>query len=132
MTRRVIAAEAPDVDEVSVVLADDALLASLNHTYRGKPRTTDVLAFPDDSVAPYRHLGEVIISTDRAVAQAPRYRHDVAAELTRLLVHGLLHLVGYEHGTPAGRRRMRRAEHTHVERLAAWTDRLRARFVEIT
>ncbi len=132
MTRRIVVAEAPDVDEVSVVLGDDALLASLNEMYRGKPRPTDVLAFPSDSLGPHRHIGEVIISTDRAIAQAPRYRHDVADELTRLLVHGLLHLLGYEHDTSAGRRRMRLAERAHVERLRAWIERLRGRLTEIT
>ena len=56
------------------------------------------------------YLGDVVISMDRARAQAPRYRHDVEAELARLLVHGVLHLLGYDHHAPRDGRAMKAAE----------------------
>jgi probable rRNA maturation factor len=131
MTRRVARAEAPEADEVDVVLADDAVLHELNARYRGKDRATDVLAFPGAGPGPFRHLGEVVISTDRAIAQARSLDHSIADEVSRLLVHGILHLTGYEHDTPAGRRAMRDAERRHVERLAEWIERLRDRYAEV-
>jgi probable rRNA maturation factor len=132
MVQRVVLAETDAVDEVSVVIADDDLLADLNARYRNLPRTTDVLAFPMDETGPHRLLGEVVISSDRVLVQAPRYRHRPADEMARVLVHGLLHLLGYEHKTTAGRRRMREAERGHLRRLAPWIDRLAERYRSVT
>jgi len=132
MARRVVEAETDTVDEVSVVIGDDGLLADLNARYRNLARTTDVLAFPMEEAGPYRLLGEVVISSDRVLVQAPRYRHRPADEMARLLVHGLLHLLGFEHKTPAGRRRMRAAEASHLGRLAPWTERLAERYRSVT
>lgn len=120
--------EAAGADEVGVVLADDEVLRALNARYRNVNRPTDVLAFPGEGPGPYRHLGEVVISTDRAEEQAVRYAHGVADEVARLLVHGLLHLVGYEHHTATGRRAMRRTEAVHLDRLEPWIQRLRERY----
>jgi len=129
MARRVVARERPDVEELSVVLAGDELLAELNERYRGKRGPTDVLSFPYlDEVSAVRHLGEVFISVERAHEQARRRRILLADEIVRLLVHGLLHLLGHEHDTDAGRRRMKRAEERHLETLAPWIERLRARY----
>jgi probable rRNA maturation factor len=127
MVRQVVRTERDDVDEVSVVLADDPVLEDLNRRFRGKPRPTDVLAFPGEAPGPYRHLGEVIISTDRALAQAPTYAHPVADELARLLVHGLLHLLGYDHDSAPTRRQMREAEDRHLQALHPWIAKLRER-----
>ncbi len=128
IVRRVVEAEDPDVDEVDVVIADDALLADLNARFRNKPRTTDVLSFPGSEVGPHRHLGEVVVSSDRVIEQAPRHRHPVEDEMARLIVHGLLHLLGYEHDTTSGRRTMRRAERVHLDRLRPWIDKLGVRY----
>jgi rRNA maturation RNase YbeY len=128
MVRRIVRIEAPETDEVGVVLADDAAMRELNARYRGKDRPTDVLAFPGGGPGPHRHLGEVVISTERAIAQAAAHSDTVADEVARLLVHGLLHLVGHEHDTSAGRRAMRRAESEHLARLEPWIERLRARY----
>ncbi|MFN3285245.1 MAG: rRNA maturation RNase YbeY [bacterium] len=90
--------------EVSVVLADDATVRSLNRAYRGKDRTTDVLAFPQDGAGGL--LGDVVISVQQAARQARRARHPLAREVALLAVHGTLHLLGYEDETPHGRRAM--------------------------
>lgn len=110
------------------MLGDDALLADLNARYRGKPVPTDVLSFAAPEENAFRHLGEVVISTDRAIEQAPRFDNSVAEEVVRLLVHGLLHLLGHEHDTAGGRRRMTAAEHRHRDLLRPWIDRLEARY----
>ena len=96
-----------------MVLVDDATMAMLNQTYRGVAAPTDVLAFPMLE-GRFRHispdvLGDVVISTETAQRQAPA-AGDLRGELACLLVHGILHLVGYDHGTAAGRRDMWRKQ----------------------
>lgn len=94
--------------EVSVALVSDAVIRRLNRRYLRRDRPTDVLAFPLAPLGPNprkphgsdrggnRHLGEVIISTDRARAQARSAGHPMRAELALLAVHGVLHLLGYD------------------------------------
>lgn len=90
--------------ELTLVISDDEMVHALNRTYRGVDAPTDVLAFggatPDFVMAPdsVSYLGDVIISYPRAVEQA-RGRHTPAEELVLLVVHGVLHLLGYDHGT---------------------------------
>lgn len=94
--------------ELSVLLTDDATIHALNRTHRGKDRPTDVLAFPLDwetSEAP-ELLGDVVISLDTAARQARARRRPLAEEVRFLLAHGLLHLVGYDHGTVPEKREM--------------------------
>lgn len=103
--------------ELSIRLADDEVLRRLNLQYRGMDKPTDVLSFGGDGfrdghrVAPSpapRHqaaaqaseyLGDIAISMDRCTGQAQLAGHPVDAELTLLVVHGTLHLLGYDHGT---------------------------------
>jgi probable rRNA maturation factor len=90
------------------MLVDDADIAALNRTYRGVAHPTDVLAFPMTegrfaTLAP-DCLGDVVISVETALRQAQR--HGLKAELALLLVHGILHLLGYDHGTLRDGRRM--------------------------
>jgi probable rRNA maturation factor len=90
------------------VLTDDAAIADLNRQYRRVAGPTDVLAFPMTE-GPFARLapeclGDVVISAETAARQADG--GDLGAELALLLVHGILHLVGYDHGTPGERRRM--------------------------
>jgi len=87
-------------------------MRNLNRSYRGIDAPTDVLAFPMGegefaSMNP-QILGDVVISIDRAQAQADRAGHALMAELRLLAVHGTLHLLGYEDETSSGRARMRR------------------------
>ncbi len=94
---------------LSVVLTDDAGIAELNRQFRGIDAPTDVLSFPqlDPSgpAAPLPEgeplpLGDVVVSLPRAEEQAREYGHSRERELGFLLVHGLLHLLGYDHETP--------------------------------
>ena len=85
-------------------------MAELNHAYRGVTGPTDVLAFPMTegrfgAVSPDL-LGDVVISAETAARQARDRGREVQGELALLLVHGILHLVGYDHGTATERRRM--------------------------
>lgn len=81
--------------EISVVLGDDKLLKKLNKEYRGVDKPTDVLAF---GLTPTL-LGEVIISIDAVKRQAEEYKHSFEKELSILLIHGVLHLLGYDHSS---------------------------------
>ena len=119
MARHVLAAEAvaPAV-EVEVVLADSDTVRNLNRLYRGKDEPTDVLSFaaregeafvesPDETPG----LGEIVICLPVAEAQASTAGRSVAGEVSHLLVHGLLHLLGYDHeDSEAESQRMRARE----------------------
>ena len=110
MGERALSALARPTAECSVSLVDDSAMAALNRTYRGKMGSTDVLAFPMTegrfgAVSPDL-LGDVVISAETAARQARDRGRDVQGELALLLVHGILHLVGYDHGTAEARRRM--------------------------
>lgn len=105
--------------EISLAIVGDGRMRKLNKIYRGKNRVTDVLAFANKSVMPYlakafprlkknqeiefvepaddiKRLGEVIICYPRVKKQAKRLGHSLEKELTILLIHGILHLLGYE------------------------------------
>ncbi len=86
---------------VSVTLCDDAFIHELNKIYRGIDKPTDVLSFAMKEGEPIHGepelLGDIIISIDTAEKQAPEIGHNITEEVTSLLVHGLLHLIGYDH-----------------------------------
>ncbi len=94
---------------VTVVLATDARVRKLNHEYRGKDYATDVLSFPDEDTPGVkgmkgiaRHLGDIVIARGVATRQAREAGHALATELRILALHGLLHLLGYDHERDAG------------------------------
>ena len=93
--------EGVDSSIFSIVFIDDEKMHELNKTYRGIDRTTDVLsfAFEDNNKLCYniRQLGEIFVSIPRMQQQAKEYGHSESRELSFLVVHGLLHLLGYEH-----------------------------------
>lgn len=103
---------AGDTAEVSLVIAGQEEVHRLNREYLGEDRPTDVLSFPmlpphaaDDPafVAPpdgLRHLGEVIVSHPQAAAQADEHGHPTTREVAILIIHGVLHLLGYDHAQP--------------------------------
>ncbi len=112
--------------ELSLSLVGDAEMHELNRRYRGKDRPTDVLAFPlyDPPVpADAASLGDVVISIDTATAAAAERRRPLATCLDELVIHGMLHLLGYDHEiSPAEERRMTRkarAVRTTIGTLAA-------------
>jgi rRNA maturation RNase YbeY len=98
--------------ELSVVLVSDAEMRRLNRRWRGRDRPTDVLSFPQDE-GRNGLLGDVVISLDTARRQAAEQGTTLGREADRLLIHGLLHLLGYDHErSPAEARRMQRRERT--------------------
>jgi probable rRNA maturation factor len=101
--------------EVAVALVSDRRMRRLNRSYRGVDRATDVLSFDAGAPAPapLRFLGDIVIATGVAVRQAREARHSVATEYRVLALHGLLHLLGYDHDRDGGlmarvERRLRR------------------------
>jgi probable rRNA maturation factor len=98
-----LTAQAAPPGEVSVRLTGDAVLRRLNRDFLGHDYATDVLSFP--AGAPGYH-GDLALSVPRARAQARAGGHPVVAELQLLLVHGTLHLLGFDHDTPRRRARM--------------------------
>ena len=85
--------------ELSIVLLNDPAMRKLNSQYRGKDCSTDVLAFPQDLSldVPEHLIVDVIISLQTAARQAKERESVLQNELVRLLIHGILHLVGYDH-----------------------------------
>jgi len=124
VARRVLEAEviSPST-EMGLLITDSKTVHKLNRIYRGVNKPTDVLAFqmtpgtnqeneglfvsPPDGI---RHLGEVVISYTQAVKQASEQGHDVMHELALLIVHGTLHLLGYDHELSEEEQRMRDKE----------------------
>ena len=82
-------------NEVNIIFVDDSFIQNLNQKFRGKDYPTDVLSFPFDVP---EFLGEIYISLDTANRQAKEYKHSLTREIAFLAVHGLLHLLGYDHG----------------------------------
>lgn len=112
--------------EVSLLVIGDAEVHRLNRDYRGKDRTTDVLSFGmtggdrEDFITPpdgMRHLGEVIVSYPQAERQARDAGHSVKDEMALLVVHGVLHLLGYDHECAADKRRMWRRQKAVLAKL---------------
>jgi probable rRNA maturation factor len=96
--------------ELSILLCDDDTIQELNRRYRKKNKPTDVLAFPmNEGPGPSPNpglLGDVVISLPTATRQAAEHDRPIIDEVTFLLAHGLLHLVGYDHATRREEREM--------------------------
>lgn len=90
--------------EVTIAVVPDTRIRTLNRTYRRKDRPTDVLSFPGEGT----YLGDIAIARGVAARQARRAGHSLGTELRVLALHGLLHLIGYDHERDSGR--MRRLE----------------------
>jgi probable rRNA maturation factor len=107
--RDLLAALAPKAESLGVRFASDREVRRANRSFRGKDKTTDVLSFPGED----GHLGDVLISVPQARRQAAEAGHPVPRELRVLLLHGILHCMGYDHETDQGEmerleRRLRR------------------------
>jgi probable rRNA maturation factor len=113
----------PDA-ELSILFIGDRAMRTLNRTWRGKDSTTDVLSFPlregrFPNIQP-EMLGDIVISLPVAARQAVEAGHPLSVELEQLLIHGLLHLLGYDHEQGLlEARRMKRKEQRLLKSLAA-------------
>ncbi|SDF24309.1 rRNA maturation RNase YbeY [Sporolituus thermophilus] len=116
--------------EVSVVLVDDEYIRELNRQYRGKDAPTDVLSFAlnegDEPVViddpAEQLLGDIVISLETAARQAEEFGHGSERELAYLTVHGMLHLLGYDHETEEARVEMRQEEEYILSQLGITRD----------
>jgi len=122
LVARVLAAEGVDNAESSVELVGERRIRALNAEHRGKDEVTDVLSFPLEDAGegpgrapaggpagPPRLLGDVVVCARQALRQARADALPPALELAVLLVHGTLHLLGYDHETDAGQMALRQA-----------------------
>jgi probable rRNA maturation factor len=105
----------PDGSEACVVLGNDALVRRLNARYRGKDAATNVLAFPfqrlpGGPIAAKAQLGDVVLAAETVLREADEQAIEPAHHLQHLVVHGLLHLLGYDHETGAAAEEMERLE----------------------
>lgn len=109
--------------ELSVVFASDQFMQTLNQTYRQRDYPTNVLAFPQhpavEGVPEASLLGDVVIALPTALREAHTLQQTLEARVVYLLLHGLLHLLGYDHEqSPAQRRAMERLERQTLTHLA--------------
>jgi len=107
------------VAALNVAIVDDAQIARLHQEYMDDPSPTDVLTFDlrDDADDPAVE-GEIVVSADTAYREARRRRLQPSEELTRYIIHGVLHLLGLRDATPQERRRMRREENRILDLLS--------------
>jgi probable rRNA maturation factor len=124
VVRRVIKEEGRSAKSLSIVLTDNRHIRDLNHEYLGRDGITDVISFPlEDLDWPGGHCsngginGEIIASAEQAVQQAQTTNTDPRAELMLYLVHGLLHLMGYDDRKPDQARQMHAREDALLEDL---------------
>ena len=132
LAERVLVAQGVSSEaELGLVIASQERVRQLNKSYLGQDRPTDVIAFsllsgqPAGDFPPFvqppdgvMHLGEVVISYPQAVVQAEEQGHSVKKELAILIIHGVLHLLGYEDEKPEPKRRMQAREKeilSHIE-----------------
>ncbi|MFW6308550.1 MAG: rRNA maturation RNase YbeY [bacterium] len=105
--------------EVSIALVNDENIKKLNQKYRNLNQPTDVLSFPlDDEL-----LGDIIISVETAYRQAEEYGHSFQREMSYLLTHGLLHILGYDHKNPGDKKQMRQKEERILSKFNLERDR---------
>jgi probable rRNA maturation factor len=110
---------APDAD-LTLVLTGDTQIQVLERDFMGNDAPTDVLSFPACETDPETgrsYLGDIIISVPRAEAQSIAAGHSLEAELSLLVIHGVLHLLGHDHGGTEDKARMWAAQSEVLERL---------------
>ena len=108
--------------DLSIVIDDDARLHELNKSFLGIDAPTDVLSFSSGEEDPdpetgRLYLGDIIISYPRAVEQSEAAGHAATAEIQLLVVHGVLHLLGYDHAEPDEKEAMWKAQKEIIDRL---------------
>jgi len=99
--------------EIELIITDNTAIAALNETHRDKAKPTDVLSFPMESTFPGIPLGSIVISADLVREKAAELGHTDNDELSLLFIHGLLHLLSFDHETDSGE--MRTKENALIE-----------------
>lgn len=96
--------------EIELIICSNDIIHNLNYEYRGVDHPTDVLSFPLESKLPMMPLGSIVISSDYANSKAKELGHTAQEESILLFVHGLLHLIGYDHEVDSGEMRAKEEE----------------------
>lgn len=103
---------------VSLVFADDAFVQTLNRDYRGKDKPTNVLSFPLPKVdAPMRPMGDIVLAFETVLKESKEQQKTLEEHLTHLLIHGALHLSGYDHIKDDEAKEMESLEIEKLEKL---------------
>ena len=98
-TRRVLRHLDVQASDLAIAFVSDDAMRAMNKRFRHKDKTTDVLTFPGDEPT---HLGDIVISIDQARRQSVDEKHSLATEVRYLILHGILHSLGYDHETDDG------------------------------
>ncbi len=101
--------------EIDITLCNNKTIQRYNYTYRGVNNITDVLSFPITSKFENMPLGSIIISMDKVLEKSNEFKHSIDEELALLFIHGLLHLLGFDHETDNGE--MRKKEKDLIEKF---------------
>jgi probable rRNA maturation factor len=117
LVRAVLAGEDVADAEISLAFVDNATIQALNKRYLDHDEPTDVLSFPLSEANATRLAGELVIGVEVAQAQAHERGHDIQAELGLYVIHGLLHLCGYDDKSTAAEQEMRQRERHYLEQL---------------
>lgn len=116
LAQRILEKEKTKAD-INLIFVNDSYMKILNHKFRGKNKTTDVLSFPlgSDSTDYHDFLGEVYVSVEQAKRQAQEFQVRFSDELKRLVAHGVLHLLGYDHQNKKDALKMRKKEEKYLD-----------------
>lgn len=124
LVKNILASEKAD-SGVDVILIDDKFMKELNKKFTGRNGTTDVLSFGmregEGDATEYPSLGDVYVSLDQAKRQAEEYGVDFGQEVARLVTHGLLHLLGYDHADKSAANAMKKTEEIYLKKLGKHT-----------
>ena len=117
IVRRVLAGEGVAQYEISLAFVDNATIHRLNKRYLDHDQPTDVLTFPLSNPVAKELAGEVIVGVEVAREQAAERGHDAQVEVALYVIHGLLHLCGYDDKSPKNAKKMRRRERHYLAKL---------------
>lgn len=118
IVKEVISYENQPCHEVTINFVTTQAISQLHADFFNDPTTTDCISFPmDEETSPYRILGEIFVCPKTALDYAEAHDKDPQQELILYVIHGLLHLMGYDDIDPKDRRKMRIAERRHIKHL---------------
>jgi probable rRNA maturation factor len=124
----VLAEQSPEKEvDLTIAIAGDEQLRQLNKQFLGIDATTDVLSFLAEEIDPdsgHNYLGDIIISMPRALNQAENAGHPVQSEIQLLIIHGILHLLGFDHDTPEKKTEMWNRQSFFLDKLAITIQKL--------
>ena len=110
-----IAAEGYQLDELTYIFCSDAYLLQINQQYLNHDTFTDIITF-DNSIEKKTVTGDIFISIDRIRENAAKFDQTVANELHRVIIHGVLHLLGYKDKSPADKKKMTQMEDKYLDK----------------